>query len=107
MQLRVKSLDKVLPNLSTQSVVAAVRHEREVMPPPLPYLVVRNAPVEVVSCIGLHPVPIDLLELNILRGQGVTRQVSLLPLPVLCRCDYLSPLLPAFPVFMQGGGMGV
>ena len=53
------------------------------MPPHLPSLIVRDASKEVSDGVGVHLVPIDLLELEFLRGQGVARKIYLLPVPVL------------------------
>ena len=55
-------IDEATPYLPIRSVIAPGFHEREVPPPPLPYLVVPDASVEVNSGVGVHPVPIDLLE---------------------------------------------
>ena len=70
-QLSIKSPDKAAPNLPTWSVLVVGRHEHEVTPPPLPHHVVRDVPVVVIVCVGVHPVPVDLLDLEVLRGRGV------------------------------------
>ena len=40
-----------------------------------PHPVVRNAPVEVIASIDMHPVTIYLLESEVLWGRGVTWQI--------------------------------
>ena len=76
----VQISDKVAPKLPTWSVVAVVRHDRKVTPPPLPQHVVHDSPMEVIDCVGVYPFPVDLLESEILWDQGVYRK---LPPPVL------------------------
>ena len=51
------------------------------MPPPLPSLVVPNSAMKVSARVGANPVPIDLLESEVLWGWGVARQIASLPLP--------------------------
>ena len=46
--------------------------------------VVGDTPMEVVSIVGMHLVPIDLLEREVLLGWGVSCQISLLPLSIWC-----------------------
>ena len=82
MQLDIQSPDKATPNLSPWSISAAIRHNRKVTPPLLPHCVVRDASIDMVTCVGVHPFPVYLLESEVLRGWSVTQQVSLLPLPV-------------------------
>ena len=71
------------PYLPTWRVVALVGHDREVTPPSLPSLIVRDSSMEVSAGVGVQPVPIDLLESEVLRGQSVAQEISILPLPVL------------------------
>ena len=48
-----------------------MKHDREVTPPPFPHLVVPVSAIEVSSRVGVNPVPVDLLESEVLRGRGV------------------------------------
>ena len=70
-------------NLPDCCVVAPVGHERKVTPTPLLSLIVHNASMEVSTRVGVNPFPVYLLESAVFRGQGVTRNISPLPLPVL------------------------
>ena len=84
-------------------------HDRKITPPPLPHYVFRDAPVEVIACVGMHPVPVYLLESEVFQGWGVARQVSLLPIHVLLLrlCVYSSPS-PCLAGFHTGrGGVGL
>ena len=61
--------------------------------------------MEVSSGVVFHPVPVDLLELELVRGRGVDRQISLLPLPVFRLKRWsLPPRRSALLVSVQGGG---
>ena len=83
MQLIAQGPDKLSSCLPTWRIIATGGHDREVMPPPLPHAVVRDAPVEAIASVGVHPVSVDLHDSEVFRGWGVTRQISLFPLPVL------------------------
>ena len=61
--------------------------------------------MEVSFGVVFHPVPVDLLELELVRGRGVDRQISLLPLPVFRLKRWsLPPRRSALLVSVQGGG---
>ena len=74
---------KAAPYLTSWHIIEAGGHDREVMPPPLPHTIVRDAPVEVITSIGVYLVPVYLLDSEVLQGRGVTQQIYLLPFPVL------------------------
>ena len=62
---------KAAPYLPTRSVVTTGGNDREVTPPTLKRLVFCNAPVEVITGVGVYLFPIDILESEVLRGRGV------------------------------------
>ena len=72
------------------------------------YLIVRDASVEVSAGVGVHPAPVEILKLEVLWGQGVARQISLLPLPVLWLQRFVAPapsLCPTGFCWGRGGDM--
>ena len=104
-QLGIQIPDKAAPKLPTWIFVAGGRHDREVTTPPLPHHVVRDAPVEVIIFVGVHPIPVDLLESEVLWGRGVAWQVSFLPLPIMWFwLRVCPPPSHALLVSVRGGG---
>ena len=68
--------EKATPYISTWRVITTVGNDCEVTLSPLPHLVACDAPVEVIAGVGVHLVPIDLLESEVLRGRGVTQKTG-------------------------------
>ena len=65
----------------------------------------KNTPVEVIYCVNVHPVSVDLLESEVLRGWGVTLKISLSPSPYCgSSCGSFPPLFRSLLISGQGGG---
>ena len=84
MKCFVQVHNKASHNLPSCCVITSGRHDHEITSPPLPYPAVHNFPVKAIFSVGVHPVPVGLLESDVLWGWGITWQISLLPLSVLC-----------------------
>ena len=93
MQLLHQGYQKVSPDLPSWRVVAPVGNDRKVTPPPLPIIIVPDASTKVSARVGVNPVPIDFLELEVLLGWGVARQISPPPLPILLFQRMVAPAL--------------
>ena len=83
MQIFHQGRNKAPPELPNWRIVAPGGHNHKVTPPPLPSLILLNATMEVSAGVSVKLVPLDLLESEVLWGRGVSRKISLLPLPVL------------------------
>ena len=87
---------KALPDLTTWRVIVPGGRERKVMTPHLTSLIFINASMNAIARDGVNPLPIDLLELEVLSVQGVAQQTVPLPyrpldIEVGCSCPVAPP----------------
>ena len=80
---------KYSPDLPAWHIVATCRHGRKVTPPPLPGCVVPYASMKVSAKVDVKPLPVGLLELEVLWGRGVAWKIT--PPPVLLIQRLVAP----------------
>ena len=77
-------LDEAAPDSLARCVIPQCGHHCQVSPSGLPHLVSLEPPTEVCYIVGLHPVPIYLLDPLLLCCGHIPRQIPCRSLPVLC-----------------------
>ena len=82
---------KASPNITTWHVVPPEGNDRKVTLLPHSSLIITNASMKVSAKVGVNPVPIDLLESEVFRGEGVAQQIFPPPLPVLLIQRFVAP----------------
>ena len=77
-----QSLDEAAPDSPAWRVIPPCEHDCQGFPAGLPRLVILDPPTEVLSIVGVHPLPVNLYDPPVLPCGNIPGQITCGPLSV-------------------------